>query len=96
MEKDILNRISEVLDLQSQLLQELARLLSMLSLSDTSRGRSLERYLSIREVAQVLNLSEPVIRRAIVSGKIPAVKIGKKYLIPISVLDRLTLDKLNK
>jgi len=94
MEKDILNRISEVLDLQSQLLQELARLLSMLSLSDTSR--SLERYLSIREVARLLNLSEPVIRRAIVSGKIPAVKIGKKYLIPISVLDRLTLDKLNK
>ncbi|MBN2372184.1 DNA cytosine methyltransferase [bacterium] len=44
-------------------------------------------YLSVKETAEILSHSEQHIRRLIRTGKIPAEKIGRQWLIPSSIID---------
>jgi excisionase family DNA binding protein len=89
MSKEIFGKIAEVLELQGQLLNELAKLVSYLRIKTEQE----EEYISIREASRRWGVSEPVIRREIQTGRIPAIRVGKKYLVPISALSRLS--KLN-
>ena len=48
-----------------------------------------DEFLTIREVAQLLKLSEATIRKWCREGRLPALKLGKAYRIRRSDIDRL-------
>jgi excisionase family DNA binding protein len=47
------------------------------------------RWHSVAEVAQMLGLAPMTVYRAIHDGRLPATKIGRRYLIPASALDAM-------
>ena len=48
-----------------------------------------DEFLTIREVAHLLKLSEATIRKWCREGRLPALKLGKAYRIRRSDIDRL-------
>jgi len=44
-------------------------------------------YLTVKEAAQILKMSQSAIYRAIYRGEIPAVKVGKSVRIPARALE---------
>lgn len=43
-----------------------------------------KRAVSIREYADAHGLSECTVRRYVLTGRLPATRIGRKYMIPVS------------
>ena len=50
---------------------------------------SVDEFLTTRQVAELLKLSEATVRKWCREGRLPAVKLGKSYRIRRSDLDRL-------
>ena len=50
---------------------------------------SARRWYSVAEVAQMGGLAPMTVYRAIHAGRLPAMKIGRRYLIPARVLDAM-------
>jgi excisionase family DNA binding protein len=50
------------------------------------------RALSIRETAEVLNLSRASVYRAINTGRLGAVRVGARRLVPIAAIDALLAE----
>lgn len=48
--------------------------------------------LSTREAAQALGVSEAAVRRLIIEKRLPALRIGWKWLIPVAELERLVRE----
>lgn len=46
-----------------------------------------KRALSITEVAEILGVSRPTIYKMIQDGEIPALRLRRRYVIPIEELD---------
>ena len=46
-----------------------------------------KQYLTVKEVAEMLALSEPLVRQLIQAGDIPAVRVGKFYRVVAAALD---------
>jgi len=53
-----------------------------------------ERYYTVREVAQMLRFDKMTIYRWIKSGKIKAVKINNRWLIPAEEVERIIKKKI--
>ena len=49
----------------------------------------MRRWLSVTEVAQMLGLAPMTVYRAIHAGQLPAMKLGRRYLIPAHALDAM-------
>jgi excisionase family DNA binding protein len=47
------------------------------------------RWHSVTEVAQMLGLAPMTVYRAIHAGQLPAMKLGRRYLIPARALDAM-------
>lgn len=54
------------------------------------------KFLSIKEFAVLLGVHQCTIRRAIFSGKIIALKIGRSYRIPYNEIERKTNESLEE
>lgn len=48
--------------------------------------------LTVREAAQVLGISETLVRRSINAGELAAAKIGGRIIIPVSAVEALIGD----
>ena len=48
-----------------------------------------DKFLTVAEVAEILRKSKQTIRNKIINGEIPAIRIGRPYLIRKSDLDRI-------
>ena len=93
MNEKILSRVAEVLELQSQLLHELAML--MRKLGEAGVGGT-EKYYSIKEVCRILSVSYSTVRRLINAGHLRCVRLQGKLLIPASSLTELETLKNGK
>jgi excisionase family DNA binding protein len=49
----------------------------------------MHQFCSIKQVQEIMNLSQPTLYRHIKSGEIPAVRIGGRVLIPASFIQEL-------
>jgi excisionase family DNA binding protein len=47
------------------------------------------RVLGIPEVAERLGLFRETVRRAILRGELPAVQVGRQWLVPVEVVERI-------
>lgn len=47
------------------------------------------RVLGIPEVSERLGLFRETVRRAILRGDLPAVQIGRQWLVPVEVVERI-------
>ena len=54
------------------------------------------KLLSVKEVATILKISRPKVRRMIVDGEIPAALVGREYRISEKVLEALLVDWMGK
>jgi excisionase family DNA binding protein len=52
-----------------------------------------KRVLTVNEVAQELRLHPLTVRRAIARGEIPAVKVGRRVLVPMRALDEFLASR---
>jgi len=53
-------------------------------------------YFTIPEIAKLLNLSRITVYRKVKSGKIPAVRVGRNYLIKDKSLGRILGNKITE
>ena len=51
-------------------------------------------WLSIKEAADVLEISPDLLRRQIKNGTIPSLKLGRIYRVPVKALNEIT-DKVS-
>ena len=79
------DEIRQILELQSELLKQLSKLIDKLD-EEVERN---ERLLSIKRAAELLDLGESTLRRLVAQGKIKSVRVGGKILIPSSEVQRL-------
>jgi excisionase family DNA binding protein len=56
-------------------------------------SRSVPKMLTVEEAAAVLHLSEQTVQRYVRTGRLPASKIGRRYLIPESAVEELLEPK---
>ena len=56
---------------------------------DTS-GRAERRWLSVADLAAELGMSQMTLYRVIAAGEFPAVRIGRRLVVPAKVLDEMT------
>jgi len=58
--------------------------------------KELPRTYTVEEVAKILNYKNPEsVRRLIKAGKIPAIRVGGRYLVTDETLQRLLRDEIN-
>jgi len=50
-------------------------------------------YLTVPEAAQELRVCDKTIRRWLVAGKLPGTRVGRKWLVPLSVLENRTWEE---
>lgn len=48
-----------------------------------------KRVYTVEETSRLFGLSQQTVRRAIATGDLPAVKIGRQYFIPCAAVERL-------
>lgn len=94
MRKDLLRQVREILDLQSQLLSQLTKLLTYLEVN--SYEDISDQGFSIKEAAIRLGLGESTLRRLIKQGKIKATRIGGKIVIPAGEIRSLLRGKTDE
>lgn len=51
-------------------------------------GKDMEKFLTVSEVAQILRVAPDTVKRFIKSGRLDAVKIGRKYRISMSAIEK--------
>ena len=56
---------------------------------DTQKTATPARVLSVGQTADLLGLSKSTVQRHIASGRIPALRLGRRVLIPTRVLEDL-------
>jgi len=71
----------EILEQMKELISEAQKILQTLENSQEK-----QRFYSISEFARLTGMNATVIWKLIKKGEIPAIRIGKKYLIPDEVL----------
>ncbi|NLN84455.1 MAG: helix-turn-helix domain-containing protein [Firmicutes bacterium] len=49
--------------------------------------------LSIPQAADALGLSETFTRQLVYSGELPAVKVGRRWIVPVNALDRWLAER---
>ena len=54
---------------------------------DVYKRQSMNRLLSVKEVAVLLQTSRVQVRRMIQSGELAALKVGREYRIPLAALE---------
>ena len=55
------------------------------------KSKNSDTYIGIIEASEKLNLSQKIIRKHIVSGKISSIKIGGVYKIPMLVIENFSI-----
>ena len=76
----IKHQISQILQVQADLLQQLSKLIECLHEDEGERQD--EKFYSIKDTAQLLSMGESTVRRLISTGQLKAVRVGGKVLIP--------------
>jgi len=84
---DIFQKLTDILEMQAVLLNELSQLLRALQ---KEFGNQEQKYYSVSEAAKLMSISESALRRLIKAGKIPSLRLGGKILIPASTLEFLS------
>ena len=87
LDKEVIKKISEILEIQSDLLKELAKLVEKLNFDEIKDNR--KKFYSVKEAANLMSVSESTIRRWIAEGLIEHTKIGGKILIPAEIIPSL-------
>lgn len=76
--------------------RELARhMLSQIFRVKVSRMESIPKFLSKKDVSDILGVSLPTINRRIADSTIPHIKLGSRVLIPAVFLDELAAKALS-
>ena len=60
------------------------------------KGTPMSKFLSIRQVAEALSLSEITCYRHVEAGLIPSIKIGGRRLVPAEFLCKLEAEALDR
>ena len=57
---------------------------------------SMNRLLSVKEVAVLLQTSRVQVRRMIQSGELAALKVGREYRIPLAALEEFVQEAISE
>ncbi len=53
-----------------------------------------KRFFTAAEAAELMNLSEPTVYRAIRAGEFPAIKVRGRYVVPAKAIDEMEASAL--
>ena len=88
MKNTTLAEIREILAIQAELLRRLSDLLGKLE-KESEEGKGEAEGLTLQEASRKIGVSYPTLWRLIKSGKVQAKRVGKRWIVPVSELERL-------